>query len=551
MCRCASSRRWGRELIDKEPIFFFPSKFSFRATDFPHLPGQLRLRKTQLQNDTKMAKRKRNEPSNGESAAKAASTKKPRAETSKPAETKKPVKTKPTVAESPEDLEPFTIQIVAGSYDRILHGITAHVTPKTVTFADTFLFTAHTSAIRALALSAPSVPIPGQSQKVFLVSGATDEKVNVYSLSAHPPSTKDREEQGELVGVTPRPVLENKGNREVGTLHHHEGGITCLAFPSRGKLLSAGEDSSVAVTRTRDWSLLSKIRAPVPNAKGRPSGDTAAYRGTPSGVNSFAVHDSLKTMISVSKGEKCMRLWNLVTGKKAGVLNFGRGLLKDVGEGRHASGEGRKVIWGKSEGGEDEFAVAFDWDLAVFGGDAVARCRVMGNIKTKIHEVCYVPVEEGGPSLMAVSTEDGRVLFFSTKVEDLVPAEKKDDDDDDEERLPSAKLIATIGGRKAGVTSRIKDFTILPRGGAFYIIGGSSDGKIRIWRVGKGELLEAANGKEATEVGKEVGVYGTQNRITALEGFEMIPRPEGVEESEAEDWEDESDEDEEDEEDEE
>lgn len=493
-----------------------------------------------------MAKRKRNEPSNGEAGAKAAATKKARAETKpeakKPAESKKPTKTQQTLAGPPETAEPFTIQIVAGSYDRILHGITAHVTPKAATFADAFLFTAHTSAIRAVALSAPSAPSPGQAQKVFLVSGATDEKVNVYSLSAHPPSGKDREAQGELAGVTPRPVLENKGNREVGTLHHHEGGITCLAFPSRGKLLSAGEDSSVAVTRTRDWALLSKIKAPVPNARGRPSGDTAAYRGTPSGVNSFAVHASLKTMISVSKGERCMRLWNLVTGKKAGVLNFGRELLRDVGEGRHASGEGRKVVWGVGEGGGDEFAVAFDRDVAVFGGDAVARCRVMGGIRTKVHEVQYVALD-GGPSLLAVSTEDGRVLFFSTRVGDLVPAEK---DDDDDEKLPSAKLVASLGGREAGVTSRVKDFTIVRREGALYVVGGSSDGKIRIWGVGEGELSEAAKGGEARGVGRCLGVYGTQNRITCLEGFEMVPRPEGVEESEVEEWEDESDDDEED-----
>lgn len=519
-----------------------------------------------------MAKRKRNDPTNGEAEAKAASTKKPRAET-KPAEQKpekkaaeKKPETKPTsivAAETADDA--FTIQILAGSYDRILHGITAHVDGKAATFADTFLFNAHTSAIRALSVSPPSVPIPGQSQKVFLVSGATDEKINVYSLSAHPPSTRDLEAQKELAGLTPRPVLENRGNREVGALHHHEGGITCLAFPSRGKLLSAGEDSSVAVTRTRDWALLSKIKAPVPNAKGRPSGDTAAYRGTPSGVNSFAVHSSLKTMISVSKGERCMRLWNLVTGRKAGVLNFDRDLLRDVGEGRHASGEGRKVIWGTSDGGGDEFAVAFDRDVAVFGGDAVPRCRVMGDIKTKVHEVCYVSVEEEGPSLLAVSTEDGRVLFFSTKVEDLVPAEKKDDEEDDEERLPSAKLLASVGGREAGVMSRIKDFTIIRRAEAFYVVGASSDGKIWIWRIGKTELLGAAKGKdkvkskgkgkgkneeknEVTEVGSLLGTYGTQNRITCLESFEMIPRPEGVEDSEVEEWEDESDEDEEEEE---
>ena len=34
-----------------------------------------------------------------------------------------------------------------------------------------------------------------------------------------------------------------------------------------------------------------------------------------------------------------MRLWNLVTGKKAGVLNFGREELMSVKESKYSSGE--------------------------------------------------------------------------------------------------------------------------------------------------------------------------------------------------------------------
>ncbi|PKS06806.1 hypothetical protein jhhlp_006881 [Lomentospora prolificans] len=483
-----------------------------------------------------MAKRKRNEPANGEAEAKPTSTKKPRAEDSTP--------------QAASSSEPFTIQIIAGSYDRILHGLTALIGPDDkVEFADTFLFNAHTTAIRCIAVSTPSAPVPGQSQKVFLVSGSTDEKINVYSLSAHPPSRKN---QDLLAKVAPRPILENRKNREIGTLHHHSSSITSVAFPTRGKLLSASEDSTIAVTRTRDWSLLSSIKVPIAKAKGRPSGDTAPYQGTPSGVNDFAVHPSLKTMISVSKGERCMRLWNLVTGKKAGVLNFGRQLLRDVGEGKHSPGEGRKVCWGQGEKG-DEFAVGFDRGVVVFGADAVARCKVLGNAKSKVHEVSYVQFGEEGNSLLAVSTEDGKVMFFSTRPEDLVRAEKKDDgEDDDDEVLPSAKLIASVGGKEDGVTSRIKDFTVLRKGdGAseiLYVIGGSSDGKIRIWKMSAASLEKAAEGKEeSTKVGKLLGVYGTQNRITCLESFEMIPRPEGVDESEDEedegDWEDEDSED--------
>lgn len=59
-----------------------------------------------------------------------------------------------------------------------------------------------------------------------------------------------------------------------------------------------------------------------------------------------------------------MRLWNLMTGKKAGVLNFNRELLSSVKEGRWSTGEGRKVEW-NSKG--EEFAIAFEWGAVVFG----------------------------------------------------------------------------------------------------------------------------------------------------------------------------------------
>ena len=83
----------------------------------------------------------------------------------------------------------------------------------------------------------------------------------------------------------------------------------------------------------------------MPKPQGRPSGDTAGPGEVPAGVNDFAIHPSQKLMLSVGRGEKCMRLWNLMTGKKAGVLNFDRELLNQVGEGKYGNGEGRRVLW--------------------------------------------------------------------------------------------------------------------------------------------------------------------------------------------------------------
>lgn len=462
----------------------------------------------------------------------------PTPKTTKAPKAKTPKATQPDTPTPTRSDAPITIQIIAGSYDRILHGAQATITPPPsssssspeVTFADTFLFTAHTSAIRCIALSPASAPIPGQGQKVMLASGSTDERINVYNLSAHPPSTKASADAALLSALAARPIRENARNRELGTLLHHASNVTRLAFPTRAKLLSASEDSTVAVTRTRDWSLLSTIKVPVAKVEGRPSGDTAPLGGTPSGVNDFAVHPSMKVMISVSKGERNMRLWNLVTGKKAGVLEFGRDALQEVGEGRHSTGEGRKVVWGSSESDGDEFAVGFDRDILVFGMDSTVRCRVMPDIKTKVHEFGYFKLDaETEATVLAVATEDGRVSFFSTAPEDLDREEKPDS----KAKLPRAKLLAQVGGKDGGVTGRVKDFKIVQADsapGIWYLVAASSDGKLRLWELSREELR--ASGEGVKTVGKLLGTYETQNRITCVEAFVMIPRPEGVEDSE-------------------
>lgn len=456
-------------------------------------------------------------------------------------------KAEPVVTKKIKKSESFALQIVTGSYDRVLHGITALIKPDEdkVDFADTFLFTAHNSAIRCIALSPPSAPELGKGQKVMLATGSTDERVNVFHISAHPPSQKSRDEQDLLSKVAPRRILENAKNREIGTLLHHSSTVTKLAFPTKGKLLSASEDSTIGVTRTRDMTLLSSIKIPIPIPAGRPSGDTAPMGGTPSGVNDFAVHPSMKLMITVSKGEKSMRLWNLMTAKKAGVLNFGRETLMAIGEGRHSTGEGRRILW--EPHGAEGFAVAFDRDILVFGMDGTPKCKVMPDSRTKVHEFAYVKLgeaEEDG-SLLAVATEDGRIMFFSTHEEDLT----KVDTEDDKKSAPlaTAKFVAQFGGKEAGIQGRIKDFAVLrpsEENDELYFACGSSDGRLRLFKTSIAELIKAKKTKKGKgtekeeekkkQVGRLLGTYETQNRITCLDAFVMIPRPDGVEDSDEE-----------------
>lgn len=248
--------------------------------------------------------------------------------------------------------------------------------------------------------------------------------------------------------------------------------------------------------------------------------------GTPAGVNDFAVHPSMKLMISVGKGEKCMRLWNLVTGKKAGVLNFSREMLAEVGEGRFGSGEGRKVSWGISTEGE-EFCVGFDKAILVFGMDSKPRCKVTSQSKTKLHQLYYIlPTDDADRSILTASTEDGRVLFFSTATEDLNPMPALEGK---EPGLPSARLIAQLGGKDAGVSGRFKDFKIVNTDdNKMVIITASSDGFIRLWALDGADLLASRKQERVEQIGKLVGTNDTGNRITCLEAFVMLPLPEGA-----------------------
>lgn len=472
-----------------------------------------------------------------------------------------------------DSISNITIQIIAGSYDRVLHGITTTIrlgsrrsaTIKSeekgknentknndsikIDFADSFLFVAHTAAIKALALSSPSVTFPGgqQGQKVLLASGSTDERINVYNLSAHPPRIKTlkngKNDMEEISSLARRPIREDLRNREVGVLLHHTGPVTQLAFPTRGKLLSCGEDGTIGVTRTRDWNLLSSIKVPRP--KLGTSGEGGVATG---GVSGFAVHPSMKVLLSTSRGEKGMRLWNLVTGKKGGMLNFGKDVLGEIGEIGLGRGEASSVVFGtrrKTDGErnqEEEFAIVFSREVVVYGMDSMPRCRILGSNRTAVHRVRYLTLDETtGESLLVVSTGDGKVIFVDTEEEALVEPTPES------EKIRRARQIAHVGGKGAGVNTRIKDFEMLEVNEEgekiLLLVTAATDGVIRVWRLRKENLMAAKEKSrqqklklkegltEGIHVGEMLGVYETENRITCLVAFVMIPRPEGLQDS--------------------
>ncbi|KIW12318.1 hypothetical protein PV08_09595 [Exophiala spinifera] len=422
------------------------------------------------------------------------------------------------------------IQIIAGSYERVLHGVTASISnlsasdsTAAVQFADTFLFNAHASAVRCLALS--PLPEPGLSdaQGVYLATGGSDEKINVYSLAVSPVSENDKIPMPTLGNNT---ISENPRNRELGTLLQHSSNITCLYFPTRSKLLAGSEDNTISVTRLRDLEVVSTIKAPRPKVQGQPSGDTAPPGATPAGINDFAVHPSMKLMVSVGRGERCMRLWNLVTGKKAGVLNFSRDILQSVKEGKYSSGEGRRIQWSPDG---SEFAVSFERGAVVFGEDSKPRCKILPQPLTKLHQICYLTLTAASDekvTLLAASTEDGRVVFYGpSNATSTTNGEKSNDG-----AIPDAICYASIGGTSAGISTRIKDFEIIllpnnasPAARDMIIVAASSDGTIRLIHVPTPELMDATKSLKPVQLGKVIGIYATSSRITCMKAFLMQP----------------------------
>jgi protein MAK11 len=236
----------------------------------------------------------------------------------------------------------------------------------------------------------------------------------------------------------------------------------------------------------------------------------------------------MKLMVSVGKGERCMRLWNLVTGKKAGVLNFGREILESVKEGKYSHGEGRRIEWSPNG---SEFAVAFERGVVVFGEDSKPQCRLLPHPLTKVHQMCYRRFgsdTEDTNDLLAISTEDGRILFYSTGT---LKQQKYSSDHASETAISDATMIAWLSGKDAGVTGRVKDFDIISLPSSTehdpisFIVTASSDGSVRIWQFTLEDIVGKTSERKSqgtiTQIGKLIGTYETGSRITCLKAFLM------------------------------
>ena len=160
-----------------------------------------------------------------------------------------------------------------------------------------------------------------------------------------------------------------------------------------------------------------------------------------------------------------------------------------------------------------------------------------------MHYITLSENDDTSNDVLAVSTEDGRVLFYSTTRFSQVESTESDS----KPGIPICTSIGQLGGPAENVTTRIKDFEILrmPESQSLVAVTGSSDGAIRLWILHDAEIADGSvvqtrsmddaiqnpekaagvppmsDGAMITQVGSLLGTYEAGNRITCLKAFVM------------------------------
>lgn len=307
-------------------------------------------------------------------------------------------------------------RIIAGSYEHNILCLSVNLSLPTPVFTPIFHFQAHTLSVKCLDIS-----------KRYLVSGSNDEHIRIYDLQKR---------------------------KELGTLLAHQGSITTLRFsnstkekqeegseikPSASKwLLSASEDNKIIIWRVRDWENFGVLK-----------GHTAR-------INDLDIHPSNRIAVSVSE-DHSIRLWNLMTVKKAAVLKL-RGYPQNA----------QFVRWLGDDG--QFFAAALLNKVLIY---KTSTAKVQSEIDLGRLSIMHMEAKRfDGKEYIVIGLSNGRVNFYDTKP--LFEEDAKDLE-------PEFELL--------GHTNRVKDFKFYTNEYGTYLVTIGSDGKVIVWDLKTKEQL--------------------------------------------------------------
>ncbi|VVT51917.1 uncharacterized protein SAPINGB_P003256 [Magnusiomyces paraingens] len=365
-------------------------------------------------------------------------SKSPEAEATKGTEEKSKLSKMSTLAKMTTPV----FRVVTGSYEHSLLCLSLSLYDDGSVFTPIFHFTPHIQSIRCLARS-----------KRYLVSGSNDEHIRIYDLQKR---------------------------KELGTLMQHEGSVTVLEFFDNKWLLSAGDDGKICLWRTRDWEVLGEL-------KGHKAG----------GITDISIHPSGKIAISAG-GDHTLRLWNLMTCRKASVLKLGRDLP-------------RKVQWTSLKFDKAaHYVVGFDKKVVVYSSEnATPVGKTFVFRSTLQHMELYILDDV---EYVVTSHDNGSVNFIP--LTELLKEPKEGEEEISAEGLPESAF------KLQGHASRVKHFSFFysqPRQ-TTYMSTVSSSGMLVIWNLNK-------------DVRDQVAAYQTGNRLNCcimfpddIERFETMKK---------------------------
>ncbi|KAL6928577.1 hypothetical protein ACO0SA_001905 [Hanseniaspora valbyensis] len=339
-------------------------------------------------------------------------------------------------------------RIIVGSYEHNILCVSLDLSNKDIgpIFTPIFHFQAHSLSVKTL-----------DASKKFLVSGSGDEHIRIYDM-------QNRTEMGNLLShegtitclkFTQKSIEEDKINKE-----KLEKGKKLGTNTSDGKwLLSASEDKTITVWRTKDWEKFSVLK------------------GHTKRINDLDIHPSNRIAVSISD-DHSIRLWNLMSMKKAGVLK-----LKDYNQ------NGQFIRFA----GQSHFVVALTSKILVYDLGIAKVCYEIDvpNRSTIMHmEIDSVNDE----TFVVVGLNDGSLLFYPlAKMRLSIDYEKEYTEEDFKNMEPEFILN--------GHPNRIKSFKFFKNEFSEYLISCSSDGRIICWDMATKEIA---------------ATYETSERLTCL-----------------------------------
>jgi protein MAK11 len=225
-------------------------------------------------------------------------------------------------------------------------------------------------------------------------------------------------------------------------------------------LLSGSEDGKIIIWRTKDWEIFGTLKG---------------HQGR---VNDLAIHPSGRIAVSVGD-DKTVRLWNLMTAKKAANLRIKNDWQK-----------GEFVRWSVKG---DYFLVGLMNKVLLYSTSEAKVVKELPLSTTLMHLEVY---SLEGVEYVVVGLNNGKIEFY--KLEELLSDDETEEKDKEESLITKVKPSFDLQGH----TNRIKDFQLYKDGEKDFLISISSDGNIVVWDL---------------KLKDQVAVYNTGERLICVE----------------------------------